>query len=132
MTKLPQSLDSLLTEIEKRCEAATEGPLLADKNEWPGNENLRYWVGDYNLENESPGDGIAAFIRQEDAELFAHARTDVPALLAVIRKLIDNSGSFILGRLLAEGIPYDEAGIERAKRMEKLESELLRILKGEK
>jgi len=45
-------------------DAATPGPWYAEQEEWPGNENLQYWVGNH-------ADGLGAFVRYEDAYLAA-------------------------------------------------------------
>ncbi|MCY8997958.1 hypothetical protein [Bacillus inaquosorum] len=69
-----------LEEIRQRAEVATEGFWNADVREWPGNENLRYWIN--TLE-----DGLAAAVTKEDAEFIANAHQDIPALLNHINKL---------------------------------------------
>ncbi|MEC1507037.1 hypothetical protein P9D42_15435 [Bacillus haynesii] len=69
-----------LEEIRQRAEAATGSYWSADDCEWPGNENLRYWVNTH-------WDGIAAAVTKEDAEFIAHARQDIPALLDHIAEL---------------------------------------------
>lgn len=66
-----------LDAIEARCAAATSDP----------------WVVDHNAEGEAwlrfpQGGWISAEWRWEhDAEFASHARTDVPALLALVRRL---------------------------------------------
>ncbi|WGD77717.1 hypothetical protein P5643_13960 [Bacillus subtilis] len=69
-----------LEEIRKRSEKATEGFWNADSYEWPGNENLRYWVN-------TLYDGLAAAVTKEDADFIANARQDIPALLNHIAEL---------------------------------------------
>ncbi|MCY8856391.1 hypothetical protein [Bacillus atrophaeus] len=70
-----------LEEIRQRAEVATKGFWNANiHHEWPGNENLRYWI--ITLE-----DGLAATVTKEDAEFIANAHQDVPALLNHINKL---------------------------------------------
>ncbi|MFD1270623.1 hypothetical protein ACFQ3Y_24745 [Paenibacillus motobuensis] len=58
------------------CEAATPGPLSADADEWPGNENLRYWVNTHE-------DGIGCFLAYEDAKFFAEAREGWPEAMRI-------------------------------------------------
>ncbi|MED0780912.1 MULTISPECIES: hypothetical protein [Bacillus] len=70
-----------LEEIRQRAEITTKGFWNANiHHEWPGNENLRYWV--VTLE-----DGLAATVTKEDAEFIANAHQDIPALLNHINKL---------------------------------------------
>ncbi|MFT4448706.1 hypothetical protein ACMXZI_15515 [Bacillus subtilis] len=70
-----------LDEIRQRAEMATKGFWNANiHHEWPGNENLRYWIN--TLE-----DGLAATVSKEDAEFIANAHQDIPALLNHINKL---------------------------------------------
>ncbi|QHZ45848.1 hypothetical protein [Bacillus sp. NSP9.1] len=69
-----------LEAIRQRVEAATESYWAADDSEWPGNENLRYWVNTH-------WDGVAAAVTKEDAEFIAHARQDIPTLLDHIAEL---------------------------------------------
>ncbi|KRT88672.1 hypothetical protein [Bacillus paralicheniformis] len=69
-----------LEAIRQRTEAATESYWAADDCEWPGNENLRYWV-------KTHWDGVAAAVTKEDAEFIANARQDIPALLDHIAEL---------------------------------------------
>ena len=78
--------DADLDAIEQRANAATEGPWEAGDDDWDGGY-IRM-----------PADGfgvayIATHIQQgadegcADAEFIAHARADVPALLAEVRRL---------------------------------------------
>ncbi|MFI8649493.1 hypothetical protein ACIGJL_05945 [Bacillus velezensis] len=70
-----------LEEIRQRAEITTKGFWNANiHHEWPGNENLRYWI--VTLE-----DGLAATVTKEDAEFIANAHQDIPALLNHINKL---------------------------------------------
>ena len=55
----------------------------ADKREWPGNENLQHWVFSAN----QMGDGVGAFASKTDADFIAHARQDIPALIAEVERL---------------------------------------------
>ncbi|MBU5262016.1 hypothetical protein [Bacillus atrophaeus] len=70
-----------LEAIHQRAEVTTKGFWNANiHHEWPGNENLRYWI--VTLE-----DGLAATVTKEDAEFIANAHQDIPALLNHINKL---------------------------------------------
>ncbi|MCA1214821.1 MULTISPECIES: hypothetical protein [Bacillus] len=70
-----------LEEIRQRVEATTKGFWHANiHHEWPGNENLRYWI--VTLE-----DGLAATVTKEDADFIANARQDIPKLLDYITEL---------------------------------------------
>lgn len=82
--------ESELTEIERRANAATAGPWAVwDGCSWRriGSESTRKTViepttfrGCVDLESASGQ-------RDENLEFAAHARTDIPALLATIREL---------------------------------------------
>src|SRR5690625_1973349 len=74
-----------LDAIKERCENATEGYWHANYEEWPGNENLQYWV-DY-LDEKDRIDGLCATVRKEDAEFIANAKEDIPKLLSEIDEL---------------------------------------------
>lgn len=63
-----------LREIEARAKSATEGP-------WFGSAGGRFVYG------ATPGDEVAKFQRHPDAEFARHARTDVPDLLAEVKRL---------------------------------------------
>ena len=79
--------DADLDAIEQRANAASEGPWSQDSDD-PG----LVWG-----EQRSSGDGYWSLFASEtghdataqpqDAEFIAHARTDVPALLAEVRRL---------------------------------------------
>ncbi|PAK29583.1 hypothetical protein CJ467_14390 [Bacillus velezensis] len=70
-----------LEEIRLRVEATTKGFWHANiHHEWPGNENLRYWI--VTLE-----DGLAATVTKEDADFIANAHQDIPTLLDHIAEL---------------------------------------------
>ena len=67
-----------LAEIEARAEAATEGPWEA----WDRGIGFEVHVNGEGLNSE-----FRETFRQADAEFIAAARTDVPALLAEVRRL---------------------------------------------
>ncbi|MEC0488122.1 hypothetical protein [Bacillus glycinifermentans] len=69
-----------LEAIRQRVEAATESYWAADDSEWPGNENLRYWV-------KTHWDGVAAAVTKEDADFIANARQDIPELLDYVAEV---------------------------------------------
>ena len=80
-----------LAEIERRCEAATPGPWL--EHEWDTDGNMKPfrprdqgWL--------KIGDGKETVIQdmdismgEHDAAFVMHSRTDIPALLAEVRRL---------------------------------------------
>ncbi|MFJ7782230.1 hypothetical protein ACIQY8_05880 [Streptomyces albidoflavus] len=83
----PQGLEPLspeyLAEIAARTEAATAGPWCTDGAEiYQGDEYVSYafWVGETCRADEADGGTV-------DAAFIAHARTDVPALLAEVERL---------------------------------------------
>ena len=68
-----------LEAIKARCEAATEGP-------WEFADVAReVWVSGGNIDVVSGEDG--AYISDADGEFIAHAREDVPALVAEVERL---------------------------------------------
>ena len=69
-----------LQAIKERLKNTTDGFWLADTEEWPGNEKLKYWV-------QTHYDGLAATINKGDAQFIAHARQDIPALVAEVERL---------------------------------------------
>lgn len=91
--------ETQLSEIEARANAATEGPwrdaLWIGILEWPeGNVKTVMSHGPIHKLVDPVGQGLAVF----DSEFIAHSRTDIPALIAMIReqeRLLDNAeGSF--------------------------------------
>jgi hypothetical protein len=76
--------------IRKRAEAATEGPWIADDNEGYGIWSIWYGscpsgnVEPRGLVAQCPGDDAQV---EEDADFIAHAREDIPTLLAEIARL---------------------------------------------
>ncbi|WP_239934219.1 hypothetical protein [Streptomyces sp. CBG31] len=72
-----------LAEIAARAEAATAGPWCTDGAEiYQGDEYAwdAFWVGETCRADEADGGTV-------DAAFIAHARTDVPALLAEVERL---------------------------------------------
>ena len=67
-----------LNEIEARANAATEGPWIVAiyKNECKVETKRERWH-------------VASYASPEDAAFIAHARTDVPALVAALRAVLD-------------------------------------------
>lgn len=65
--------DAYLDAIEQRAHAATEGP-------WEASAHDHYLV-------ICPDCGVRGGYERADAEFIAHARSDVPALLAEVRRL---------------------------------------------
>jgi hypothetical protein len=69
-----------LNMIKERAKKATPGPWYADDERWPGNENLQYWF-------DTHYDGVGAAATKADAEFIAHAREDIPRLVAEVERL---------------------------------------------
>lgn len=95
--------DGELDEIQRRAESAQLGPWRVDPvssvgENWPlaffGNDGKRDWVVATDQRRASSLNGAGA---KEDAEFVAHARTDVPRLVAEVRRLGDE-----VARLAAE------------------------------
>ena len=78
----PVTAADRLAQIEARVEAATEGPWDAVQGATPGmvwvELRHRATICDFPYEQGS----------QEDAEFIAHARQDIPALLAAVREAL--------------------------------------------
>lgn len=77
-----------LAQIKERAEKATPGYWFADSHEWDGNKNLRYWTNSSAL----MGDGLCASVTKADAEFIAHAREDIPQLVAEVERLSRGRG----------------------------------------
>lgn len=69
-----------LNMIKERAKKATPGPWYADDERWPGNANLQYWF-------DTHYDGVGAAATKADAEFIAHAREDIPRLVAEVERL---------------------------------------------
>lgn len=76
-----------LEAVERRVNAATQGPWINDDNE--GFSRWKIWERCAPSGHRKPGAIIALLENdcEEDAAFIAHARTDIPALLAEIHKL---------------------------------------------
>jgi len=76
-----------LDEIKARAAAATEGPWVNDSTEigrpFPGTDTIDVWVAESCHPN---GDGIDG---EADAGFIAHARTDVPRLVAALESVLE-------------------------------------------
>jgi hypothetical protein len=81
--------DEQLAEIRARCEAATGGP-------WEVGHKCEIYTRHYQV---GP---IGDFWEPADARFTAHAREDIPALLAEVERLRADAE---LGRLVREGLP---------------------------
>lgn len=82
------TLKSLLQEIEDRANKAAPGPWRRSGHEFD-------MTGDGDVVDEIICDGhyCASYWRVNDAEFVAKARQDIPKLLAVIEKLIEQRNS---------------------------------------
>ena len=81
-----------LNEIEARANAATEGPWIVAiyKNECKVETKRERWH-------------VASYASPEDAAFIARARTDVPALVAALRAVLD-----LADRWATQSTDYDE------------------------
>jgi hypothetical protein len=70
-----------LDEIEARANAATDGPWRARRWDY-------FCEVDYNIETSAPS-CVADLSDPDDADFIAHAREDVPALVAALRAVLD-------------------------------------------
>ena len=100
---------SRLNEIEARANAATEGPW-----EWEGEAKAEWEIGANSLvPSRRPDDPVlygygydASGIEVKtpaDAEFIAHARTDVPALVAALYEVLDQHQRVVLPTYLPIG-----------------------------
>ena len=108
MTEPKRLNDEELREIEQRAEKATPGPWKVESST----------EGDWVLDNRD--DVIAGtFVQEGDADFIAHAREDVPALIAEVRRLRETSPFSLAEIQLIRGCvtfsPYgsDEGEIKR-------------------
>lgn len=72
-----------LEAIKRRAEAATPGP-------WGAGANLSDGGDEYDVFGPNPKKGpafIANYAKKQDAKFIAHAREDVPALVAEVERL---------------------------------------------
>lgn len=126
MTTLPDKL----REIEERCEKATEGPWFYDWGNWEiesrSDSSFRTSVCSMTPEDRLSCDGQEQnpVDSSDDGEFIAHARTDIPKLLKVIEKLMEQRNGFrdeVLG-CGAHRVPPAS--------WQFLDAELLKILEG--
>ena len=118
--------DAYLDAIEQRAHAATEGPWEAtaqDHAAW--DVPILDRTGHYLV--ICPDCGVRGGYERADAEFIAHARSDVPALLAEVRRLRAmeqrvREYARHLARPFADGVPDREG--------EQIASELLAALDG--
>ncbi|WP_037161013.1 hypothetical protein [Rhodococcoides fascians] len=100
-----------LDAIEARAEATTEGPWCAITSGIPNGDHWYVCSAEgESLAYISADDGINEDQREPDAEFIAHARTDVPALLAALRER-DNTITRVR-QVLKGAWPEDGAGID--------------------
>ncbi len=75
-----------LKEIEARCEAASEGPWELSKDQY-GRASVKDACGWTLADMATLSPNGPRFRAAQDAALIAHARTDVPALIARVKEL---------------------------------------------
>jgi hypothetical protein len=78
--------DEELEAIRERAEKATPGPWTTEQS-YDGDPDTPVLVGDGEYLCASPDDGVRGGHLFEDADFIAHAREDVPALVAEIELL---------------------------------------------
>lgn len=78
---------SLLDEIAARADAATEGPWRALGTGAAGGDHWYICDDGEAIASISAQDGINEDQREPDAEFIAHAREDVPKLVAALRAI---------------------------------------------
>jgi len=82
----------VLDQIQARADKATAGPWTAQDLETEHGHRGIFWISDLNhgaktiAEIDANDGGIEAIWSFKDAEFIAHARTDIPALLAMMRE----------------------------------------------
>ena len=89
-------LTALLDAMQARCDAATEGPWVADGGEisqsWKRPEPWKPIVSTAVACMSYCYGGSAAGVEEEaDAEFIAAARTDLPRLIAAVRAVLDTT-----------------------------------------
>lgn len=82
-------IDEQLAEIKARCEAATPGPWAVGANNPYRDRSAIYQTPDAQKVNPLRWQvaAICREVRQCDSDFIAHARTDIPALLAEVERL---------------------------------------------
>ena len=96
-----------LDEIQARADKATEGPWEADHSE-ENNSAVKPVGADWI-------DGVAFAGLEADAEFIAHARTDVPRLVAAIQAVLDTCAEI---RANNTGTDFRAGGITAASIIE--------------
>lgn len=76
-----------LDDIQARADAATEGPWTAHTAGERGGDHWYICDEGESIAHVSANDGVNEDQREPDAEFIAHAREDVPALIARVREL---------------------------------------------
>lgn len=89
------NLNDWLKEVEERANAATEGRLAYGPSEMHNGCFYNGFVVGPDPYPDFTINKCAEFFYQEDAELFVQARSDIPALLRVIRKLREQRDGLI-------------------------------------
>lgn len=87
-------LERWLAEVEKRSEAATKGPWSVeyDAETWDGDFYAQSWVEtkvDTWCPVQSNSTADQMLDQRETAEFIAHSRTDLPTLVKLLRKAIE-------------------------------------------
>lgn len=102
-----------LRDVEARAAAATEGPWGVVKRQGNSGYTPQYGVGSAMFENatdvvyaRSDRQGFGNGSRERDATFIAASRTDVPALTAAIRAVLEEAGGCDTLARVHEGVPH--------------------------
>lgn len=88
-----EQIAAMLAEIEQREQAATKGP-------WKNLPYEYYWCVDTTDPSQTTLIAELGSHRQDDAAFIAHARTDVPALVALARRLLRENDAYVRALML--------------------------------
>jgi hypothetical protein len=83
--EMPEVTPEYLAAVAARTNAATEGPWALEGGDVSQSCELAQKIGEHEWERQ--GIVLGEHIRENDAEFIAHAREDIPALLAHIHAL---------------------------------------------
>jgi hypothetical protein len=96
-------VNKILIEIEARASAATKGPW---KSDWPhGLIHPPYAACGEDHEPIVHTDGVS---RKSDQEFIAHARQDIPLLIALLRKAVEQRDDLLSGLVHSSQDHIDE------------------------
>lgn len=116
-----------LAAIRERCEQATPGPWITDPRY--GQEGFIHFECDG---DPQPASRVAMSEFKRDTEFIAHARADVPALLAIAERALDREAlaEILHGDECTEDFDEDETCGCDGHRYYRLADALIRYLRG--